>query len=94
MEGEVKEEESQIKGNTPPTIGNLPDVSVSGIGLKKNVISNLWKYTQDKETNVQNLAYTIIDQANKNLVDCSISNEKHVDCEVKQNREGSSVVTI
>ncbi|MBI2660466.1 hypothetical protein HYX07_04860 [Candidatus Woesearchaeota archaeon] len=92
---EEKAQEEEIpEENTPPTIGNLPDVSVSGIGLRKNVISNLWKYAQDKETNAQRLVYTIIDQTSKNLVDCAINNEKHIDCEVKQNRDGFSRVTI
>ncbi|MBI2657503.1 hypothetical protein HYX08_02300 [Candidatus Woesearchaeota archaeon] len=91
--GEKPEEET--KGpNTAPTIGGIPDASVSGIGLKKNVISNLWKYAQDRETNPSSLVYTIIDQTNKALVDCSISSEKHLDCEVRQNRDGTSTITI
>ena len=90
----AKLREQEIKENTPPTIGGLPDVSLAGIGLKKNAISNLWKYAQDKETNPQNLVYTIIDQTNSNLADCSINAEKHVDCEVKQNKDGFSRITV
>ncbi|MBI2542091.1 hypothetical protein HYV80_05265 [Candidatus Woesearchaeota archaeon] len=94
IEGVAAEEQDAIEQNTPPTINGLPDVSVAGIGLKKNVITNLWKYAQDKETSSQNLLYEIIDQTNKELVDCSVSNEKHIDCEVKQNLEGISRVTV
>lgn len=91
----IKQKEEQPSGlNTPPAISGLPDVIVYGLGVKRNVIRNLWKYAQDKETNPTKLVYTIIDQTNPDLVDCSINNEKHVDCEVKQNKEGSSRVTI
>ena len=92
---EGKKEEKEIAGaNTAPTIQGLPDVTVSGLGLNRNVIANVWKYAQDKETNTRNLVYTIIDQTNPNIVDCMINNEKHVDCELKQNKEGASRVTI
>ncbi|MBI2650763.1 hypothetical protein HYX04_05650 [Candidatus Woesearchaeota archaeon] len=96
----VEEEQEEVQKpeitalNTAPTIDGLPDVFVSGIGLKKNVISNLWNYANDKETNLKNLVYTLTDQTNSDLVDCSISNEKHVDCEVKQDKEGASRVTV
>jgi len=94
VEGNQPEIQQPARENTAPTISSLPDVKLSGMGLKKNVISNLWQYALDKETNTQNLVYTIVDQTNKNLVECSISNEKHVDCEVKQNKESTSRVTI
>ncbi len=86
--------EELIKENTAPTIGGLPDAIVSGIGLKKNVISNLWKYAQDRETEPKNLIYTIIDQTKQDLVDCMINKEKHLDCDVQQNKAGISRVTI
>ncbi|TSC64212.1 MAG: hypothetical protein G01um101493_195, partial [Microgenomates group bacterium Gr01-1014_93] len=96
VEGQKEEAEiPELAGpSTEPTIGGLPDVTVSGTGLKKNVISNLWKYAEDKETNPKDLVYTIIDQTNSDLVECSINNEKHVDCEVKQKIKGTSTVTI
>jgi len=91
---ERKGQEEERKANTAPTIAGLPDVTVSGVKLHKSVVRNLWKYAQDKETGPRNLVYSIIDQTNSDLVECSISNEKHVDCEVKQNKEGTSRVTI
>ncbi|MBI4143361.1 hypothetical protein HY487_00590 [Candidatus Woesearchaeota archaeon] len=94
IEEKAQEEEEIPKENTPPTIGNLPDVSVAGIGLRKNVVSNLWRYAQDKETSPQKLVYTIIDQSNKNLVDCAINSEKHLDCQINQNRDGFSRITL
>lgn len=94
IEGEAAEEHEAVQQNTPPTISGLPDISVAGVGFRKNVIRNLWKYANDGETSPQNLLYEIIDQTNKELVDCSVSNEKHIDCEVKQNKEGLSRVTV
>lgn len=91
---EAEKTQAQPKENTAPTIGGFPDVSLAGTGMKKNAISNLWKYARDKETNVRDLAYTIIDQTNLNIVDCSINSEKHIDCDVKQNRDGFSRVTV
>ncbi|MDP3765628.1 MAG: acyltransferase [Nanoarchaeota archaeon] len=96
VEGQKKEVLiTQVKApNTGPTIGGLSDVSVSGLGLKKNVVSNLWKFVEDRETNPKDIVYTIIEQTKPDLVECSINNEKHMDCEVKQNKQGTSRVTI
>ncbi|MBI2654215.1 hypothetical protein HYX02_05400 [Candidatus Woesearchaeota archaeon] len=92
QEEEEEKQEGQ-QANTPPKISNPPDVSLSGIGLKRRVIRNLWRFAEDKETNPRNLAYTIIDQTNSDLVSCSISIEKHVDCLVKKDGNGVSKVT-
>jgi len=86
--------EELIKENTAPTIGGLPDATVTGVQLHKGVIRNLWKYAQDRETDSRELLYDIILQTRPELVDCSISSEKNLDCEVKQNKDGISSVTI
>lgn len=91
FEGEIVPPE---KINTPPTIGGLPDVELSGIGLTRSVIINLWRYAQDKETYPKDLLYSITGQTNPDLVECRIRNNKHVDCEVKQNANGISIVTV
>lgn len=91
---EAGKTQARPEENTAPTIGGLPDLSLAGIGMKKNAISNIWKYAQDRETNVQNLVYTIIDQTNPNLVGCSINSENHIDCEIRQNRDGFSRITV
>ena len=80
--------------NTAPTIGGLPSVKISGTGLKKNVITDLGQYAQDKETTKENLVYSILDQTNPKLVGCKITNEKNVDCNVNQYKQGTSRVTI
>ena len=85
---------AQNKPNTPPAISGLPDAAISGLGLKNNVISNLWRYSYDEETQPQNLIYTIVDQTNSDLVDCRINDNKHVDCDIKKNTEGASKVTV
>lgn len=90
-EEEAKEE---LKANTPPKIGSLPDVEVSGIGLRRRVIRNIWRFAQDEETSPRNLVYTVIDETSPSLVSCSISIEKHVDCLVKKDENGNSKVTI
>lgn len=88
------------KGSQPeiadsaPVIAGLPDTILTGEGFKQNVISSLWKYTKDRETKSVNLVYRIIKQTNPSLVECSISKEKHVDCEVMENKNGSSTVTV
>ena len=65
-----------------------------GVGVKRQVRRNLWSYVQDSETNPKDLVYTIVDQTNPDLVYCSIDDEKHLDCEVKENIDGVSRVTI
>ena len=93
VEGKI-EEKGIGKKNTAPRIGGLSDITLSGIKLHKSVMTNIWKYAQDKETDTQRLVYTIIDQTNSDLVECSITNEKHIDCDVKQNKGGTSIVTV
>jgi len=90
QQGEIEE----VKTNTPPKIGNLPDVELSGIGLKRRVIINIWRFAQDEETNPRNLVYTITGQTNPDLVGCSISIDKHVDCLVKKDENGNSKITV
>jgi len=92
--GVAKFVEEQAAVNTAPTIGGLTDITLSSIKLHKNIITKIWRYAQDKETEPKDLIYTIIDQTNSDLVDCVINNQKHIDCEVKQNKEGISRVTI
>ncbi|MBI2658747.1 hypothetical protein HYX05_01430 [Candidatus Woesearchaeota archaeon] len=80
--------------NTAPTISGFQDVSLSGVKMHENVIANLLKYAQDRETDAKDLIYDIIEQTNPSLVNCVIDTEKHLDCEVKQNTDGVSKITI
>ncbi|MBS3105870.1 hypothetical protein J4234_06470 [Candidatus Woesearchaeota archaeon] len=89
---EQKEKDAEF--NTAPAINGLNDITLSGIKLHRNVITNIWRFAQDKETEPKDLIYTIIDQTNSNLVDCVINEQKHMDCEVKQNIDGASKITI
>lgn len=93
-EGEQAKSAGPKGANTAPVIRGLPDVAVSGAGLKKNVVRNIWKYAHDKETASKKLVYTIVDQTNQDLVECSISSDKHIDCDVRKNIDGISRVTI
>ena len=91
----IEGEEQQITINTPPRfIAQLPNKILKGVGLYQSVISNLWQYAEDDETKKQDLIFTIVGQTNPALVDCTITNGKRVDCEVKQDIDGSSIVTV
>lgn len=80
--------------NTPPKISGLPDRSLTGARLHKNVIENLWKYAEDAETSPKNLVYSITVQTKPELADCRIEGNKRIDCEVKQNTQGTSRITV
>ncbi|MBS3100969.1 hypothetical protein J4204_02455 [Candidatus Woesearchaeota archaeon] len=80
--------------NTPPKISGLPDRSLTGARLHRNVIENLWKYAEDAETNPKNLVYSITVQTKPELADCRIKDNKRIDCEVKQNAQETSRVTV
>ena len=87
-------QEKTSNENTPPTIGGIPDSVVSEAKLHKNVVPNLWRYAEDKETGPENLVYSVIDQTKPSLVECNIIENKHIDCEVKQNKDGISRITL
>ncbi|MBI2558874.1 hypothetical protein HYW20_06130 [Candidatus Woesearchaeota archaeon] len=88
--------EGNVIQNTPPRfIEELPDAQLTWVGMHNNVIKKtLWQYAEDDETRKQDLIFTIASQTDSNLVECLVTAQNHIDCEVKENTQGTSTVTV
>lgn len=80
--------------NNPPKIENIPDKTLDGNRKIYNNIINLILYVSDDDTKKSDLIYRIISQSNEDLVSCSISPIKRIDCKINKNEDGSSEITV
>ncbi|MFQ6056201.1 MAG: hypothetical protein ACE5J3_09515, partial [Methanosarcinales archaeon] len=69
--------------NTPPNLTGIPDKYVL-INQKPDLI-NLFDYTKDKEQDLDSLNYSIVNQSNSSLINCSISNNYYINCSKPEN---------
>ncbi|MFQ6119637.1 MAG: Ig-like domain-containing protein, partial [Methanosarcinales archaeon] len=69
--------------NTPPNLTGIPDKYVL-INQKPDLI-NLFDYTKDKEQDLDSLNYSIVNQSNSSLINCSISNWHYINCSKPEN---------
>src|SRR3989344_4338288 len=79
--------------NNPPTIMFLPDVTIAeDSGLNQNLI-DLWNYASDVETPQTQLILTITSESGLTITDCSVRNNRYIDCLTLLNQNGISDVT-
>ena len=73
---------------------NIPDYNVRGdSGFNDNLI-DLWEYVTDKDTPVDKLVFEIVSQSNPGLVNCVLDNNRFIDCDVFQNKDGYSDISV
>lgn len=73
---------------------NIPDYTVRGnSGFNDNLI-DLWQYVTDKDTPVDKLVFEIVSQSNPELVNCVLDNNRFIDCDVFQNKDGYSDISV
>jgi hypothetical protein len=80
--------------NTAPELNNLPDKELEEDSGDNDKIIDLWDYASDDESSDSELDFSITDQTNTNLVTCSISSDRYIDCEVEDGKTGISYVTV
>ncbi|MDP2907920.1 MAG: Ig-like domain-containing protein [Nanoarchaeota archaeon] len=80
--------------NTAPELNNLPDKELEEDSGDNDKIIELWDYASDDESSDSELDFSITDQTNTNLVTCSISSDRYIDCEVEDGKTGISYVTV
>ena len=73
---------------------NVPDQYLSENSGYNNNIINLKDYTNDTDTPISRISYSIISQSNISVVNCSIDSSKYLDCNVKNNTLGFSEIVI
>ncbi|PIN69898.1 hypothetical protein COV93_03615 [Candidatus Woesearchaeota archaeon CG11_big_fil_rev_8_21_14_0_20_43_8] len=81
--------------NVGPTITNPNNVHINeDSGMNKKVI-DLYKYTSDPDTQLDQLTFKITKQTNNAIIDCTVDNDRYVDCKtVKQDGTGNGEVTV
>ena len=80
--------------NTAPTLSGIPDATLlRNSGFNSNVV-DLFDFATDLEDSESQLSFRIVSESNANLVDCSISSGRYVDCDVSTNSTGSSTVVV
>ena len=81
--------------NRPPNMSALPNVSINeDSGMNIN-LTDLHAVVTDDWTAVANLTYTIINQSNTTMANCSITGNQYIDCTtVTPDAFGSSVITV
>lgn len=72
-----------VEGNAAPTLSGLPDFTFNAsTGMHQGIIDLFSFASDDKDTDDQ-LAFAIVRETNTNAADCSIRNDRLVDCDVK-----------
>jgi len=81
--------------NDPPIIAGIPDIIINeSTPLPENFL-DLFNYTSDVEDSLANLTFNIQDETNTALIDCSIVQNRYVNCTPPTEfASGSSGITI
>lgn len=84
--------------NKAPQFAALTAATLKGIvgsdnGFRDNVVANLWIFVAD-DSDTKKLEYSVSSQTNPNLVTCFVDGLKNLDCNVKNNYDGYSEVTL
>ncbi|MFO8015833.1 MAG: PKD domain-containing protein, partial [Candidatus Woesearchaeota archaeon] len=83
----------QIANNPPQISPNIPDVHLlQDSGFNDNV-TDLWQYVNDESANHE-LSYDIVEETDTSVVDCSIDQNRYVDCDVQPDMTGYSDVRV
>lgn len=80
--------------NTSPVISGLPDQTfLINSGFHNDVI-DLWLFSSDVESNVNELSFNIVSESNTSVVDCNIDSNQFIDCSVNPNTTGFSYIEV
>ena len=79
--------------NAVPAISGIPDVTLQKNSGYNSKAVDLWDYASDAEDSDSELSFSILSESNSSLVDCSISSDRYVDCDV-ENSTGTSTVVV
>ncbi|MCR4335515.1 MAG: carbohydrate binding domain-containing protein [archaeon] len=81
--------------NTAPTISNLPDLSIEENSGARNNWVDIYSYAFDNEDSDSELDFRISNQSNKDLIYCTIDQDRYFECEApRADRTGTSTITI
>ena len=78
-----------------PRLSKLPDkVIEENDGFQERLI-DLWDYASDDEDSDSELDFRVSNQTNSSLVDCFISDDRHLECDApRRNSTGTNLVTV
>lgn len=74
--------------NEPPVL-DVPDQYLEpNSGMNEKVV-DLWNYTQDPDTSLSDLNYSMDSQSNTSVVNCQLDSNRYLDCDVMDDVEDS-----
>ncbi|MEM4267904.1 MAG: hypothetical protein QXK37_03650 [Candidatus Woesearchaeota archaeon] len=78
-----------------PVFDELPDLTIPMNSGANNRFIDLWEYTTDLDTPLEDMDYYIVGQSNPSLINCWIEDGHFVTCDAPaHNQHGTSFVTI
>jgi hypothetical protein len=81
--------------NGAPALSNLPDITMNENAAAQSNLIDLWNYASDSQSTDDQLSFTIVSQSNANLISCSISGDRYIDCAAPSaDRYGHSDITV
>lgn len=81
--------------NTPPNMSALANRTINeDSGFNAN-LTDLWAYVTDTWTNSSNLTYTLVGQTNVSVANCSITNNRWINCNTTtRDAYGFSIISV
>ena len=67
----------------PPVLNVFDQFLEPGSGLNEKAV-DLWDYTKEGCTSIEDLDFYVLSQSNTSVVDCSLSSNRYLDCEVME----------
>jgi hypothetical protein len=75
--GDVTVSVQQTSANNPPVIQGIPE---QGIEIGDTVEIDLWDYAHDVEDSDSELDFTLEEEGNRDIIECSISGDRYLVC--------------
>ncbi|MBD3304118.1 PKD domain-containing protein [Candidatus Woesearchaeota archaeon] len=81
--------------NRPPDLSGLPNKNISEDSGNNVNLTDLWANVTDDWTNSSNLTYNIANQSNTTPANCTVTNNRYIDCAtITQDAFGTSVIIV
>lgn len=81
-------------GNQPPELSGIPNLIINESETPPANWIDLWNYSYDVEDSDNQLQFNIISQTNPSLINCQISNNRYLNCELSPESYGFSDILV
>ena len=81
-------------GNQPPDLSGIPNLIINESETPPTNWIDFWNYSYDNEDNNSQLDFMIISQTNPSLINCQISNNRYINCDLTPESYGFSDIIV